>query len=155
MGKKLIKNKVFGNFVNLYLMFLYFVGILIIVLKGGFMKKNVIALCLYGRLNDSWKKIIVILAVIIVLIFVAINKESFVNNSVDNTEFDCKYSAENYIKNGLKNPDSFNAVNESYEKLEDGSVVHLTYRGTNSFNAIVTESISVYFDKNNNIVGAM
>ena len=46
-----------------------------------------------------------------------------------------------YVKERMKNPDSFEEVSTKYRDNGSKITVQMTYRGTNSFGAIVTNSI--------------
>ncbi|MBH0088625.1 zinc ribbon domain-containing protein [Pseudoalteromonas sp. NSLLW218] len=50
------------------------------------------------------------------------------------------YQFEKYIKSKMKNPDSYEHVKTVYWDKGDHILVQTTYRGTNSFNAVVTET---------------
>jgi hypothetical protein len=57
------------------------------------------------------------------------------------SEFDgSHYQFEKYIKSKMKNPDSYEHVKTVYWDKGDHILVQTTYRGTNSFNATVTET---------------
>jgi hypothetical protein len=49
----------------------------------------------------------------------------------------------NYVKNNLNNPKSFKHVKTIYGKVDNDFRVKMTYRATNSFNAIITKTILV------------
>lgn len=53
---------------------------------------------------------------------------------------------EEYLVSKLKNPDSYEHVKSEYAERKTYLEVKLTYRGTNSYNAIVTSSISAKCD---------
>ena len=55
------------------------------------------------------------------------------------------YKTVRYVKKIMKNPKSFEHVQTKYNDFSGQGyrVIHMTYRGTNSFNAIVTNTISV------------
>ena len=57
------------------------------------------------------------------------------------SEFDMTWVAKSFIQEGLKNPDSFQFVDGFVTniKTKTGWVYQITYRGTNSYGAIVTE----------------
>ncbi|MES2138890.1 MAG: hypothetical protein V4511_04240 [Bacteroidota bacterium] len=56
---------------------------------------------------------------------------------------------EKYIKKGMNNPDSYENVETSYSDKKKYLIVLTTYRGTNSFNAIVTEQMKVRVNLDN------
>lgn len=49
-----------------------------------------------------------------------------------------KFSAERLVQSSLKNPDSYEHVNTKYLIKDDSLIFLVKYRGTNSFNAVVT-----------------
>ncbi|MNK08397.1 hypothetical protein D3C87_263320 [compost metagenome] len=51
------------------------------------------------------------------------------------------FKLEEYVKNNMKNPDSYEHVSSEYKARDNYLEVHLTYRGTNSYNAVVTEKV--------------
>lgn len=57
-----------------------------------------------------------------------------------------------YIKSTMKNPNSYEHVSTSYRKNYNSLTVRTTYRGTNSFGAVVTETATAEIDKNGKIV---
>jgi hypothetical protein len=54
------------------------------------------------------------------------------------------------VQNGLKNPDSFKIISMKHAVGEDYIVLEMTYRATNSFNAIVTENVQAMIDYKTN-----
>lgn len=58
------------------------------------------------------------------------------------------YKTIEIIKSLMKNPSSFEHVKTSYTESGDTLTVYTQYRGTNSFNAVVTEYITVIYDLN-------
>lgn len=59
-----------------------------------------------------------------------------------------------YIKNRMKNPKSFKHVKTTYTPHKDPNyrVIVMKYRGTNSFNAVVTHTALVKVKKNGDVV---
>lgn len=54
-----------------------------------------------------------------------------------------KSAAERYVRQNMKNPDSYEHVSTKYFAMKDGFVFIVKYRGTNSFNAVVTSDAVV------------
>ena len=52
------------------------------------------------------------------------------------------YELEKYVKSKLKNPDSYEHVSTRYADKGDFIYLELTYRATNSFNAVVTDVVT-------------
>ena len=47
-----------------------------------------------------------------------------------------------YIKKNMKDPSSFKHVSTTYQDMGDSVLLHMEFRGTNSFGATVTQSVS-------------
>ena len=66
--------------------------------------------------------------------------KDYINKHTDNL----LYAAKNIIKDNMKNPDSFDFVGYNIKYYSDNNIGHvlvsIKYRGTNSFNATVTET---------------
>jgi hypothetical protein len=56
------------------------------------------------------------------------------------------------VKKGLKNPDSFKHVETRHIMGEGYITIEMTYRATNSFNAIITEKVIAMIDYKTNEV---
>lgn len=60
-----------------------------------------------------------------------------------------------YVKSSMKNPDSFKHVKTEWFIRNDAErqyIVRMQYRGTNSFNAVVTETVEVIVDQDGKII---
>lgn len=62
------------------------------------------------------------------------------------------YTLEGAIKKSMKNPKSYEHVETQYKALGDSVFVVCTFRGTNSFNAIVPQKIAAISDLHGNIL---
>ena len=59
---------------------------------------------------------------------------------------------EYFIKNAMNNPDSYKHVRTTYTDRGNFILVRTTFRGTNKFNAIVTNTVTAKTDINGNII---
>lgn len=62
-----------------------------------------------------------------------------------------------YVKNRMHNPKSFKHVRTTWTNRESQGfrIINMTYRGTNLYNAIVTNTIHVKVDLNGNVAGVI
>ena len=100
--------------------------------------------------NNNNIPFIIITLISIILAILTISQGSKTGNSFTNSP---ENVAVEYVKSSMKNPDSFELVKKSVKSVDDGSIVYITYRGTNSFNAVVTEEKKVYLNEDNNVIG--
>lgn len=56
------------------------------------------------------------------------------------------------IKKAMKNPDSYQHVETIYSEKGDVLIVHTTYRGTNSFGAVVPNTVTAETDLDGNVL---
>lgn len=59
---------------------------------------------------------------------------------------------ERYVKQTMKNPDSYKHVETRYIDNGDHLVLITTFRGTNSFNAVITTRVQAKADLHGNII---
>lgn len=57
-----------------------------------------------------------------------------------------------YVKERLKNPDSFEHVETGWIEKQDYLLVQMKYRGTNGYGAVVTETIRARCDYSGNVI---
>lgn len=62
------------------------------------------------------------------------------------------YNLNRLIKQNMKDADSFKHVETVYQSYEDYLIIKTTYKGTNSFGGVVTNSITVKSDLDGNIL---